>query len=64
MDVQKFPEDFTVDEANDLANILKAGRLPAPAKIVRNNRLDLLWVLMPSHGGFMAFIFSFIVIFL
>ena len=26
--------DFTVDEAKDLANILKAGKLPAPARIV------------------------------
>ncbi len=25
--------DFTIDEANDLANILKSGKLPAPAKI-------------------------------
>ncbi|MBA2745980.1 MAG: protein translocase subunit SecDF, partial [Flavisolibacter sp.] len=27
--------DFSIDEAKDLANILKAGKLPAPAKIVQ-----------------------------
>ena len=28
--------DFTLDEAQDLANILKAGKLPAPAKIIQS----------------------------
>ena len=26
--------DFTVEEAKDLANILKSGKLPAPARII------------------------------
>ena len=26
--------DFTIEEADDLANILKSGKLPAPARIV------------------------------
>ena len=29
--------DFTIEEAKDLANILKAGKLPAPARIVEEN---------------------------
>ena len=28
--------NFTLDEAQDLANILKAGKLPAPAKIIQS----------------------------
>ncbi len=32
--VSSISGNFTVDEANDLANVLKAGRLPAPAHIV------------------------------
>ena len=55
--------DFTVDEANDLANILKAGRLPAPAKIVAEQQVGPTLGAEAISGGFKAFIFSFIVIF-
>lgn len=55
--------DFTVDEANDLANILKAGRLPAPAKIVAEQQVGPTLGAEAINGGFKAFIFSFIVIF-
>jgi preprotein translocase subunit SecD len=63
VDVQKFPETFTVDEATDLANILKAGRLPAPAKIVAEQQVGPTLGADAVAGGFKAFIFSFIVIF-
>jgi SecD/SecF fusion protein len=56
--------DFTVDEANDLANILKAGRLPAPAKIVAEQQVGPTLGADAVSGGFKAFVFSFIVIFL
>ena len=56
--------DFTVDETKDLANILKIGRLPAPAKIVAEQIVGPTLGADAVHGGFMAFIFSFIVIFL
>ncbi|MGZ3952145.1 MAG: protein translocase subunit SecD, partial [Flavisolibacter sp.] len=56
--------DFTVDEANDLANILKAGRLPAPAKIVAEQQVGPTLGASAIAGGFKAFVFSFIVIFL
>ena len=36
--------DFTLDEAQDLANILKAGKLPAPARIIQSE------VVGPSLG--------------
>ncbi len=37
--------NFTLDEAQDLANILKAGKLPAPAKIIQSE------VVGPSLGA-------------
>ena len=55
--------DFTVDEATDLANILKAGRLPAPAKIVAEQQVGPTLGADAIAGGFKAFVLSFIVIF-
>lgn len=54
--------DFTVEEAKDLANILKSGKLPAPAVIVQEA------VVGPSLGeesitkGLTSFILAFIVV--
>ncbi|TAJ12171.1 protein translocase subunit SecDF [Marinilabiliaceae bacterium JC017] len=54
--------DFTIEEAQDLANILKSGKLPAPARIVEDN------VVGPSLGkeavdsGFRSFIWAFILV--
>ena len=54
--------DFTLEEAKDLANILKSGKLPAPAVIVQEA------VVGPSLGqesirnGFISFILAFIVV--
>jgi SecD/SecF fusion protein len=54
--------NMTVEEAQDLANILKAGKLPAPAHIVAEE------VVGPSLGqesinaGFLSFIIAFILI--
>jgi SecD/SecF fusion protein len=56
--------DFTVDEATDLANILKAGRLPAPAKIVAEQQVGPTLGADAIRGGMWAFGLSFIVIFL
>ncbi len=56
--------DFTPEEAKDLANILKAGKLPAPAKIVQEA------VVGPSLGqesinaGMLSFIVAFIMVFI
>jgi SecD/SecF fusion protein len=53
---------FTVDDTNDLANILKAGKLPAPAKIVSD------YIVGPSLGqqaidsGLASFVIAFAVI--
>ncbi|MDP4221718.1 MAG: protein translocase subunit SecDF [Bacteroidota bacterium] len=54
--------DFTLDEATDLANILKSGKMPAPARIVSDN------VIGPSLGkeainsGFVSFVIAFILV--
>ncbi|MFL5739289.1 MAG: protein translocase subunit SecDF [Flavisolibacter sp.] len=56
--------DFTVEEAQDLASILKAGRLPAPAKIVQEQVVGPTLGADAVRGGIMAFAISFAVIFL
>ncbi|MFP4022917.1 MAG: protein translocase subunit SecDF [Thiohalospira sp.] len=54
--------DFTVEEAKDLANILKSGKLPAPARIIEEE------VVGPSLGqeainaGMKSFFIAFIVV--
>jgi SecD/SecF fusion protein len=56
--------NFTADESNDLANILKAGKLPAPAKIVQEQVVGPTLGKDAIHGGIMAFVISFLVIFI
>jgi SecD/SecF fusion protein len=55
---------YTQQEASDLANILKAGKLPAPAKIVQEQQVGATLGQEAIRGGSMAFLISFIVIFL
>jgi SecD/SecF fusion protein len=56
--------DFTIEEAQDLANILMSGKLPAPAHIISDN------VVGPSLGkeainsGFISFVIAFVLILL
>lgn len=56
--------DMTIEEAQDLANILKAGKLPAPSKIVEEA------VVGPSLGreaveaGMYSFVFAFLMVLL
>ncbi|MDY4790011.1 MAG: protein translocase subunit SecDF [Bacteroidales bacterium] len=55
---------FTIEEAKDLANILKSGKLTAPAKVVQES------VVGPSLGeesikaGFISFLFSLLAVFI
>ena len=56
--------NFTVQEAQDLASILKVGKLPAPAKIVQEQVVGPTLGAEAIRGGSMAFIISFVVIFL
>ena len=54
--------DFTIEEADDLANVLKSGKLPAPAQIIEEA------VVGPSLGqesinsGLLSFIIAFILV--
>ena len=53
----------TIEEAQDLANILKSGQLDAPAKIVQEQVVGPTLGQEAVHGGTMAFVISFLVIF-
>jgi SecD/SecF fusion protein len=53
----------TVSEAQDLANILKSGKLNAPARIVSEEVVGPTLGKAAIHGGSMAFLISFLVIF-
>jgi len=55
---------FTIDEASDLATILKLGKLPAAAKIVQEQVVGPTLGAEAIRGGINAFFISFIVIFL
>ncbi len=55
---------FTVEEAQDLANILKSGKLDAPAKIVAETVVGPTLGAESVRGGAMAFAISFAVIFI
>ncbi len=55
--------NFTVEQGQDLANILNSGKLEAPAKIVQEQVVGPTLGAEAVHGGTMAFAISFIVIF-
>jgi SecD/SecF fusion protein len=55
--------NFTEQEAQDLANVIKGGKLPAPAKIVQEQQVGPTLGKQAIKGGSMAFLISFIVIF-
>ncbi|MEJ7740840.1 MAG: protein translocase subunit SecDF [Chitinophagaceae bacterium] len=54
---------FSVQEGQDLANILKSGKLDAPAKIVQEQVVGPTLGQEAVKGGIMAFTISFIIIF-
>lgn len=56
--------NFTVEEATDLANILKSGKLPAPARIVQEQVVGPTLGAESIEAGFTAIILSFVAIFL
>jgi SecD/SecF fusion protein len=55
---------FTVEEAQDLANILKSGKLDAPAKIVAEQVVGPTLGKEAVKGGILAFAIAFLVIFI
>jgi SecD/SecF fusion protein len=56
--------NFTTESATDLADILEIGKLDAPAKIVQEQQVGATLGVKAIRGGTMAFLISFIVIFL
>ncbi len=54
--------DFSLDEAKDLANILKSGKLPAPANIVSEAVVGPSLGQESIHNGLISFILAFIVV--
>jgi SecD/SecF fusion protein len=54
---------LAIQDGQDLANILKSGKLDAPAKIVQEQVVGPTLGQQAVHGGALAFIISFIVIF-
>ncbi|HEX6914252.1 MAG TPA: protein translocase subunit SecD, partial [Chitinophagaceae bacterium] len=54
---------YTLQEAQDLARILKSGKLPAPARMVQEQVIGPTLGQEAVQGGSLAFLISFIVIF-
>lgn len=55
--------NYTTKEAQDLAEILESGKLPAPAKIIQEQQVGPTLGKESIKGGGMSFLISFIVIF-
>jgi SecD/SecF fusion protein len=51
--------DFTIEEADDLANILKSGKLPAPAHIISDTIVGPTLGKEAINSGFYSFVIAF-----
>jgi len=56
--------DYSVEEAQDLANVLKAGKLPAPARIVQEEIVGPSLGKESINSGLISFIIAFILVLL
>lgn len=56
--------DFSVQEAKDLANVLKSGRLPAPANIIQSQTIGPSLGQEAINSGLTSFFIAFIVVLL
>ncbi len=56
--------DFTIEEADDLANILKSGKLPAPATIISDTIVGPTLGKEAINSGLVSFIVSFFIVLL
>jgi SecD/SecF fusion protein len=54
---------YTIKEAQDLAEILESGKLPAPAKIIQEQQVGPTLGKASIQGGGLSFLIAFIVIF-
>jgi SecD/SecF fusion protein len=55
---------FSLEEGKDLANVLKAGKLPAPAKIVQEAVVGPSLGQQAINSGFFSFILAFVIVLL
>ncbi len=53
---------FTMDEAKDLANVLKSGKMPAPARIVQEDVVGPSLGQEAIHAGFISFVVAFVLV--
>ena len=51
--------DFTIDEATDLSNILKSGKMPAPARIISDTVVGPTLGQEAINSGFLSFVIAF-----
>ena len=54
--------DFTIEEATDLANVLKSGKLPAPAKIIQEQVVGPSLGAKSINAGMLSFLIAFILV--
>jgi len=54
--------DFTIEEADDLANILKSGKLPAPAKIISDTIIGPTLGKEAINSGLTSFAIAFFIV--
>jgi SecD/SecF fusion protein len=52
--------DFTKEEADDLANVLESGKLPAPARIIQETVVGPTLGNESIRAGFLSFLFGFL----
>nr|MBP6688034.1 protein translocase subunit SecD [Lacibacter sp.] len=62
--VSQISGNFSIQEAQDLASVLRTGKLPAPARIVAEQVVGPTLGAEAVRGGSLSFIISFIVIFI
>ncbi|HLN55094.1 MAG TPA: protein translocase subunit SecDF [Bacteroidales bacterium] len=56
--------DFTIEEADDLSNILKSGKLPAPAHIISDTIIGPTLGKEAINAGMVSFIIAFLIVLL
>jgi SecD/SecF fusion protein len=54
--------DFTLEEAEDLANILKSGKMPAPARIIQDTVVGPSLGKAAINSGLKSFVIAFVIV--
>ena len=54
--------DFTIEEATDLTNVLKSGKLPAPAKIIQEQVVGPSLGAKSINAGMLSFLIAFLLV--